>query len=256
MIRGAITSHIDVAQVVLYAFFVFFSGLIFYLRREDRREGYPLENEAAGRPKDRGFLLIPTPKVFRLADGTLIEAPDFTPDTRAVNATKREPWPGAPLEPNGDPMLAEVGPGSYGTRAEATAKNLHGEDLIVPTRVATNYTVASEDVSPVGFKVCGADGKAAGVVADLWVDRTESIFRYYEVELASGGGRVLLPVTFSVVDFGGKKVKVEAILESQFANVPRTRDADKVTLQEEDKITAYYGAGTLYATPLRAEPLL
>ena len=43
MIRGAITSNIDVAQVVLYAFFVFFAGLIFYLRREDRREGYPLE---------------------------------------------------------------------------------------------------------------------------------------------------------------------------------------------------------------------
>ncbi len=34
--RGAITSYIDVAQVVLYAFWIFFAGLIFYLRREDR----------------------------------------------------------------------------------------------------------------------------------------------------------------------------------------------------------------------------
>ena len=40
---GAITSNIDVAQVVLYVFWIFFAGLIFYLRQEDRREGYPLE---------------------------------------------------------------------------------------------------------------------------------------------------------------------------------------------------------------------
>ena len=37
---------------------------------------------------------------------------------------------------------------------------------------------------------------------------------------------------------------------------PATRNTDKVTLLEEDKITAYYGGGTLYATPDRVEPLL
>jgi photosynthetic reaction center H subunit len=29
-----------------------------------------------------------------------------------------------------------------------------------------------------------------------------------------------------------------------------------VTKLEEEKITAYYGAGTLYATPERSEPLI
>ena len=62
MMRGALTSYIDVAQIVLYAFFVFFAGLIWYLRREDRREGYPLESEAEGWPRDRGFLFIPPAK--------------------------------------------------------------------------------------------------------------------------------------------------------------------------------------------------
>jgi photosynthetic reaction center H subunit len=38
--------------------------------------------------------------------------------------------------------------------------------------------------------------------------------------------------------------------------VPGTRTPDAVTRLEEEKICAYYGAGTLYATPLRAEPLL
>ena len=60
MMRGALTSYIDVAQIVLYAFFIFFAGLIWYLRREDRREGYPLESEAAGWTRDRGFLFIPS----------------------------------------------------------------------------------------------------------------------------------------------------------------------------------------------------
>jgi photosynthetic reaction center H subunit len=43
-----ITESIDVAQVVLYVFWVFFFSLIFWLRREDRREGYPLESGVTG----------------------------------------------------------------------------------------------------------------------------------------------------------------------------------------------------------------
>lgn len=36
--------YIDGAQIALYAFWIFFAGLIYYLRREDKREGYPLES--------------------------------------------------------------------------------------------------------------------------------------------------------------------------------------------------------------------
>ena len=46
------------------------------------------------------------------------------------------------------------------------------------------------------------------------------------------------------------------ILGAQFVDVPTTQDPDQVTMLEEEKIAAYYGAGTLYATPARAEPLL
>ena len=52
------------------------------------------------------------------------------------------------------------------------------------------------------------------------------------------------------------RVFVDALLAHQFADVPGTRTPDAVTRLEEEKICAYYGAGTLYATPLRAEPLL
>ena len=40
---------LDVTEWVLYGFFLFFAGLIIYLRREDRREGYPLEDDVTGR---------------------------------------------------------------------------------------------------------------------------------------------------------------------------------------------------------------
>ena len=258
MIRGAITSNIDVAQVVLYAFFVFFAALIFYLRREDRREGYPLESEAMGRMKDRGFLFIPPPKKFVRSHGAPVLAPRFDVDPRSLNARKTAPWPGAPLEPVGDPMLAAVGPGAYALRADVAEQTFDGRDLIVPIRIATNYAVASEDVSPVGMPVIGADGKTGGVVTDLWVDRGESILRYYEVETGTSAAprRVLLPVTFSRVNTARRRIHVEAILGGQFALVPTTRDPDRVTMLEEEKIVAFYGGGTLYATAQRAEPLL
>jgi photosynthetic reaction center H subunit len=255
MIRGAITSHIDVAQVVLYAFWIFFAGLIFYLRREDRREGYPLESEDLG-VGDRGFLLIPDPKTFLRADGSLVLAPNFDErDTRPLNAAKVAPFPGAPLTPEGDPLLAGVGPGAYAQRADVPEKTHDGRDLIAPLRIATNFAVASEDPNPIGMTVVAADRDTVGTIKDVWVDRSESILRYYEVALDSGAS-VLLPVAFAKVDGSKGQIKVEAILGEQFANVPPTRDPDRVTLLEEDKIAAYYAAGTLYATPSRTEPLL
>ena len=42
---GAITQSIDVAQLVLYLFWIFFAGLIYYLVRENHREGYPMKTE-------------------------------------------------------------------------------------------------------------------------------------------------------------------------------------------------------------------
>jgi photosynthetic reaction center H subunit len=255
MIRGAITSHIDVAQVVLYAFWIFFAGLIFYLRREDRREGYPLESEVHG-AGDRGFLLIPDPKTFVRADGSVVLAPNFAlHDSRAVNAAKVAPFPGAPLTPEGDPMRAEVGPGAYAMRADATEKTFEGHDLLAPLRIATNFAIAGEGPDPVGMEVVAADRDVVGVVKDVWIDRSECMLRYYEVAL-SGGRDVLLPYAFANVDASKRRVNVQAIIGEQFANVPTTREPNKVTKLEEEKIAAYYAAGTLYATPARTEPLL
>lgn len=257
MPRGEITGYVDVAQVVLYAFWIFFAGLVFWLRREDRREGYPQEAEVTGTLKRPDPILIPTPKLFHLSDGKIKAAPqtDMQP-ARNFRGHKREPWPGAPHEPDGNPMQADIGPGSWVARDDVPDHTFEGHHRIVPLRIAEAFVVHEDGPNPIGMTVFGVDREAAGTVVDLWIDRGESFVRYYEVELAGGGRRVLMPVNFCKTGSFSRTVKTEALLARQFADIPGTKEPDAVTLLEEEKIMAYFGAGTLYATPARQEAYL
>jgi photosynthetic reaction center H subunit len=257
MPTGAVTEYIDVAQLALYAFWIFFAALIIYLRREDKREGYPLESDRSGAVKVQGWPAMPEPKTFLLRDGSTRTAP--APQAAApVRATPTGKWPGAPLEPDGNPMIDGVGPGSYAQRADVPDRTVDGELRIVPLRVATDFTLETNDPDPRGMPVVGADGETGGVVRDAWVDRSEALLRYFEVEVPTKAGprRVLLPVNFTKVDGGRGQVGVKSILGRQFADVPGLAHPDQVTFLEEDRITAYYGAGHLYAEPSRLGPLV
>lgn len=252
---GAITQYIDVAQIALYAFWIFFAGLIYYLHQEDKREGYPLESDrSGGRVKVQGWPPIPKPKTYKLADGRIVMAPNFRSSNQPLGGAPASNHLGSPLEPKGDPMLAAVGPGSYADRSDLADTTVDGGLRIVPLRAAPDFEVSSHDPDPRGLPVVGADGRVGGKVIDLWVDRAEVLFRYLEVEVQGGTRRVLLPINFSRI--GDRQVQVRSILSTQFANVPVTRSPDAVTLLEEDKIMGYYGGGTLYATADRQEPLL
>jgi photosynthetic reaction center H subunit len=255
MNRGAITDYIDVAQVALYVFWMFFAGLILYLRREDKREGYPLESDRSGRVLVQGLPGMPTPKAFKLHDGSVVYAPSEYRDTRVIKATPIGPYPGAPLEPTGNPMLDGVGPAAFAERANHPDYTIDGLPMIVPSRLAPGYGVSSKDPNPIGMDVCGADRVVGGVVTDIWVDRAEPQIRYIELK-ATGGRQVLLPFTFAKFDAGRRRVNVRSILGAQFATVPGTAHPDQVTRREEDQIQAYYAGGNLYATAARAEPLL
>ncbi len=289
MPTGALTSHLDVAQMVLYAFWLFFAGLIIYLRREDKREGYPLESDRSGRVKVVGFPSLPKPKTFLLPHGGGTRTVPREAPPEIVNATPVAPWPGAPLVPNGDPMLAAVGPGASPDREDVPDLTFEGEPKIVPMRIATDFSVSEKDVDPRGLPVVGADGEIGGTVKDIWVDKSEPQIRYLELELiainpqpeppapeeveAAPEGEaaaevapppkkkpsvprnVLLPMNFARVDRKLKQIKVVSILGCHFADVPKLSKPNQVTLREEDKICAYYAAGHLYAKPSRAEAL-
>lgn len=53
--------YLDGAQIALYAFWIFFAGLIVYIRREDKREGYPLESPQGPR---EGWPKVPPKKTY------------------------------------------------------------------------------------------------------------------------------------------------------------------------------------------------
>jgi len=256
---GSLVGNMDVAQVVLYAFWVFFAGLVWYLRQEDRREGYPLEEDATGRYNKTPFLFIPPKKTFVLPHGQgTKQVPDFVRDTRTLAARRVAKAPGYPIEPTGNPLLAGVGPGSWAERAERPDMTAHGDARIVPLRVAEGFAIADGQTDPRGLAVIGCDRKQAGTVTDVWVDRSEHLIRYYEVSLGTGGRNVLLPNNFVVVQSvrRTRQLYVHAITSEQFADVPATAKPETVTLREEDKIAAYYGGGLLYAVRERQESLL
>jgi photosynthetic reaction center H subunit len=258
MQTGAITSYIDVAQLTLYAFWIFFAGLIIYLRREDKREGYPLVSERPEEQGITGFPPMPPAKTFLLAHGETRIAPREEM-RRKFSLAPAAVWPGAPFVPTGNPMVDGVGPAAYALRADVPDPAFEdGKPKIVPLRVAAEYSLAAEDPDLIGWTVVGADGAVAGSIIDVWIDRTEMLVRYLEVALTAplDARSVLLPSGYAVLAKRDHEIRVDAILGEQFADVPALQSADQVTLREEDRISGYYAGGYLYATPERAEPLL
>ena len=252
----AVGSYIDLAQIVLYGFWLFFAGLIFYLHRENKREGYPLETERAvgSRVSVRGFPDVPSKKVFHNHDGRTLVVPAYGNDRADAPVTPSAEWPGSPFMPVGDPMETGVGAASYANREDIPEMGISGHPVIQPLRVATDHTIATEGPNPIGMTVVGADGAVAGTVKDAWIDHAEVIVRYLEVDI--GARTVLLPMTMSRVSRGTGTVKVASILASQFAGAPTLKTPDVVTKLEEDKIMGYFAGGHLYATPDRMGPLL
>ena len=53
--------YFDGAQIMLWAFWIFFFLLVVYLRKEDKREGYPLESPQGPR---EGWPTVPPTKTF------------------------------------------------------------------------------------------------------------------------------------------------------------------------------------------------
>ena len=253
-----LTPHLDVALVVLNAFFLFFLGLIFYLRREDRREGYPLEDDLSGRVQTPGGPLYhATPKSFRLPFGHgIVTTPTGGRDPFRIAARKAERFHGAPLVPTGDPLVDGMGPAAFAERAHRPDLDMEGHPRIVPIDQA-DITIAPRDPDPRGMTVVGMDDAVAGTVSDLWVDKADRLIRYLQVALTGEAGRqVLVPMAMLKIDRRRRRVVVDALRATQFANAPGIAATDQITLYEEERVMGYFGGGYLYATPERQEPWL
>ena len=259
MLRGALTGYVDVAQVVLYVFWAFFAGLIYYLARENHREGYPMITDApegVGRA-GTGFP-IPPPKTYLLYHGGEVSAPPTTPARGPQGARPAAGFFGAPLEPTGNPLVDGLGPASYCWRQDVPDLTFDGREKFRPLRVALDYKVDPRVPHPQGMRVISADGIDVGSVIDVWVNEIEHIAVYLEVELTgvTTSPRILIPQMYARYRNRTREVIVRSLSAEHFIDVPRTRHPDRVTRLEEDKVIGYFGGGTLYGKPGRSEPLL
>lgn len=256
MDNPSLLARIDLVEILLYLFFIFFAALILYLLREGRREGFPIEDDLTGRLESLPVLDIGSRKEFILPHGGgSIFRPDRSRDTQPFNAKRTAPWDGSPYAPLGDPLADGIGPAAWANRADVPDQMHDGSPKIVPLRAAPAFGVAKEDRDPRGFTVKGYDGKVAGTVEDLWVDKMESMVRYIEVRLADGSRTVLLPMMMSQINAATGTVTTDSITAAQFAGAPATKQPESITFLEEEKVAGYFGGGYLYATPERSDPL-
>jgi photosynthetic reaction center H subunit len=252
--NGYVVGSIDVAALTFYAFVLFFILLVFYLRREDRREGYPLEDELTGMVETPGGPLhTPSTKTFVLPfDQGTASGPRRGDEPAEFAAVQRENFGGAPYSPTGTGLPIGVGPGAFALRAKYPDVTAGGKPRIVPIGMAHDIAIATRDPDPRGMAVYGADGLKAGTVADVWVDQADHLIRYLQVETGSGG--VLAPMAMAVIRRGA--VVIDAINAAHFAGAPRPASGSTITRDEEERIIAYFGAGYLYANEKRQEPWL
>lgn len=251
-----VSTGIDVALLVFWAFLLFFVCLIFYLRREDRREGYPLEDEASGRLDTPGGVLhTASTKSFLLPFGHgTVTAPTHGREPVDIAARRIERSPGAPYVPTGDPLADGIGPAAWANRAKRPDIDMDGHPRVIPLSSATGFSIAREDSDLTGWSVVGADGEVAGQVSTLWIDTADRLVRY--IQIADAGAPLLAPMMMAKVDRRRRRVVIDALNAAQFAGVPRLEAPDQITLYEEERVQAYFGGGYLYANAARQEPFL
>lgn len=246
MQSGALTSHLDATQILVALFFLFFAGLLYYLRREDKREGYPLWDISPRNVPIEGFPPVPPTKVYLLMEGGTTTMPHrFEPS--ATHAIPADNQFGSPLIPIGDAMLAEVGPGAYPMR-KAVPLLSEGIPQVQPMRIAHGWEVTKGDADPRGMRVLDAGKVEIGTVVDLWVDRGVKILRYLEVTLDGdiAGANILVPLFRTNVREKRRVVLIDAMLAGHVRLAPRLADPDVITAREEDQVNAYFSAAHMY----------
>ena len=125
--------NFDLASASIWLFWIFFALLIFYIQRENMREGYPLENDDGSEAPNQGPFPLPDAKTFKLPHGRgEVTVPNGKGEDRAVALEQTSVANGYPFEPTGDPMKDGVGPASWAPRRDVPELDGHGHPKIIP----------------------------------------------------------------------------------------------------------------------------
>jgi photosynthetic reaction center H subunit len=94
-------NYIDFATITIYLFWAFFAGLLIYLRREDKREGYPLESDRRG-VVVQGYPAMPEPRAPRAPHPALARTSEPAVSGSAPPAPNPAPAGGAAPDPKAE----------------------------------------------------------------------------------------------------------------------------------------------------------
>ncbi|MCC5966311.1 MAG: photosynthetic reaction center subunit H [Natronohydrobacter sp.] len=239
--------NFDLALISLYMFWIFFAGLIYYIQRENQREGYPLENEDGTLTGSN--LSVPEPKTFILPHGRgEYKAPNFEREARDLALAPTSGGTGFPFAPTGNALKDGVGPAAWSARRDEAELDGHGHAKIQPMAKVGEFAV-SAGRDPRGLAVMCHDRKSPGKVSDMWVDVPEQMVRYLEVTLDDGGKR-LVPMALAKIK--ADRVIVNALDSESFRDIPTIASDAQITKLEEDKVSAYVAGGYLYTADKRA----
>ena len=240
--------NFDLASLAIWLFWGFFALLVYYLQTENMREGYPLETEDGKPAPNQGPFPLPASKTFILPHGRGdVVQPNGAREARDVALGRTAVSEGFPHAPLGNPMLDGVGPASWAPRRDIPELDGHGHNKIVPMAQATAFAV-SAGRDPRGMPVQANDNEVVGRISDMWVDGPEQLVRYLEIALNSGSKR-LVPMPMAKI--WKDRVRINSLSSDLFDAVPSTKSMTEVTMLEEEKISAYYAGGTMYAAAKR-----
>ena len=246
-----IVGNLDGAILCVAAFVLFFAGLVYHLRREDKREGYPLEME---RPDgsiyhEGGIPPVPEPKVFYRPHDRGIALAPRTEEPEPVRPGVRPPPIGYPLDPGPDPLMEGVGAASWTRiREEKPDLDVEGSPKLIPLNDNPEYYIPAGDPDPRGWDLYSADNRKVGKVHDLWFNRAEFFLRYYEVTVDGEEGRRLIPAFFAEALPQDEIVRVTSLVEKDVRRVPLRADGDCITMREEDRLNGFFAGGLVYST--------
>ena len=257
MVGTEFFGNFDLASAAIWLFWIFFAGLVYYLQTENMREGYPLEDDDGAIAPNQGPFPVPKDKTFHLPHGRgSLTVPSGQRGDRDNLALQRSATAaGSPYIPTGDAMVDGVGPASWAPRRDVPELDAHGHVKIKPLSDLPDFAV-SAGRDPRGLAVMTGDGEVVGRITDMWVDVPEQYVRFLTMDVnPEGTGKIrLIPANFAKIK--SSYVKIRSLHAHNIEGIPTTKSASEITLLEEEKIMAWFGGGTLYATPEKADPKL
>jgi photosynthetic reaction center H subunit len=253
LLFGSINQHIDLPQVAFWLFFLFFVGLCYWNRVQDKYQGYPMKDSPYSPEKSIGFPAPPSPHTYILNEGGTTQAPHHY-EQPPEHAEPLYPFGGTPLSPVGNPLLANIGPGAWVMRSNAPMLTEEGELLIQPMRkLEEEWSIAKDDADVRGMRVFDWRWHPVGTVVDFWIDKGSKILRFLEVEVAAG--RRMVPIYHTVINEKTREVRVTALSAGQFAEAPMPATPDVITAREEDQLNAYFAAGHFWRNQMPVKPV-